>query len=154
MNVDLISQWRADIVGEWVEHFKGVDLLFLEPVTGRGPWTMSLRADGTATTNGGSSSDPAAEPPFPETWELSDDRILTLAVPIPPMPEYGMPAWSRERQSYDVLALTDLSLTLSDRRFDGETVTVWRRVNADEHFRRKAAQLLDFAAARNRAGSA
>jgi hypothetical protein len=38
------------------------------------------------------------------------------------------------------LAVTDLSLTLSDRRFDGEMVTVWRRVNREEYDHRKAAE--------------
>ena len=56
------------------------------------------------------------------------------------MPEYEMPDWDRERMRFDVLAVTDLSLTLSDRRSDGETVTVWRRVNCEEYNRRKVAE--------------
>jgi hypothetical protein len=39
---------------------------------------------------------------------------------------------------YDVLAITDLSLALSDRRFDGEMVIVLRRVNRAEHDQQQA----------------
>jgi hypothetical protein len=56
------------------------------------------------------------------------------------MPEYGMPDWSRDRMRYHVLAVTGLSLTLSDRLFDGEMVTVWRRVNREEYGRSQAAE--------------
>jgi hypothetical protein len=140
---ELIAQWQEDIVGDWLEELTGVDLLFLRPITGRVPSAISLRADGTAATRAGTAAEHAVpshpEAPFPETWELSEDRVLSLVVPIPPMPQYGMPDWTRERMRYDVLAITDLSLTLSDRRCDGETVTVWRRVNHEEYNRRKAA---------------
>jgi hypothetical protein len=139
----LLAQWQENIVGDWLEALSGVDLLYLQPVTGRAPLAICLRADGTAATRadpGGEHAVPSwPDAPFPETWTLSEDRVLTLLLPVPPMPEYEMPDWSRERMRFDVLAVTDLSLTLSDRRFDGEMVTVWRRVNPEEYFRRKAA---------------
>ncbi len=141
---DLVAQWQEDIVGDWLEELTGVDFLCLQPITGRVPSAISLRADGTAATRAGTAGEQAVpsrpEAPFPETWELSEDRVLSLVLPIPPMPEYEMPDWTRERMRYDVLAVTDLSLTLSDRRFDGEMVTVWRRVNREEYDRRKAAE--------------
>jgi len=78
--------------------------------------------------------------PFPTRWELSGDRVLSVWLPVAPMPEHEMPDWSREQVCYDVLAVTDLSLALSDRRFDGEHVIVLRRGNPEEHNRRKAAE--------------
>jgi hypothetical protein len=107
---------------------------------------MSLLADGTALTCAGTGGVHAVaarpEAPFPETWELSADRVLTLVVPIRPMPEYDMPDWGRERSRLDVLAVTDLSLALSDRRSDGELVTVWKRVNREAYDRRRADEYL------------
>ncbi len=127
-----VAQWRASIVGDWLEELSGVDLLYLQPVTGRPPLGMSLHADGTAATRAGPGGVHAVaswpDAPFPETWELSDDRVLSLVIPTPPAPKYGMSDWGRERMRYDVLAVTDLSLALSDRRFDGEMVIVLRRV--------------------------
>jgi hypothetical protein len=133
----LVAQWRASIVGDWLEELSGVDLLYLQPVAGRPPLVMTLRADGTAATRAGTGGIHAVaswpEAPFPETWELSNDRVLSLVIPTLPAPKYGMPDWGRERMRYDVLAVTDLSLALSDRRFDGEMVVVLRRVNRGEH---------------------
>ncbi len=140
----VLAQWQENIVGDWLEALSGVDLLCLQLVTGRAPLAIRLRADGTAATRAGTASEHAVpswpEAPFPETWDLSEDRVLTLVLPVPPMPEYEMPDWTHERMRFDVLAVTDLSLTLSDRRFGGEMVTVWRRVNPEEYNRRKAAE--------------
>ena len=140
----LLARWQQEIVGDWLEELSGVDLLYLQPITGRAPAAISLRADGTAATLAGTGGIHAVlsrpEAPFPDTWELSEDRVLSLVVPIPPMPEYGMPDWSRDRMRYHVLAVTGLSLTLSDRLFDGEMVTVWRRVNREEYGRSQAAE--------------
>jgi hypothetical protein len=145
VNANLLAQWKKDLVGDWVQELAGTDLLYLQPVQGQ-TCQMTLRADGTAASRAGSADEPAVpsrpEAPFPETWELSEDRVLSFVFPIPPMPEYEMPDWGRERMQYDVLNVTDLSLALSDRRFDGELVTVWRRVNREEHNRRKAAEYL------------
>src|SRR5262245_5933000 len=108
----LLARWQANIVGDWLEALSGVDLLCLQPVTGRAPLAMSLRADGTAAIRAGTAGEHAVpcwpEAPFPETWELSEDLVLSLAVPIPPRPEYEMPDWGRERWRFDVLAVTDL----------------------------------------------
>jgi hypothetical protein len=142
MKKSFLQQWREDIVGEWQQELSGVDLLYLQPVT-IGRVTLTLGADGTSSSksdrDAGRPRSPRPEPPFPETWELSDDRVLTFVVPRAPMPEYEMPDWGRERHCFDVLAVTDLSLTLSDRRFDGESVTVWRRVDCEAFMRRKYA---------------
>ena len=141
---DLVVKWRQDIVGDWLEELSGVDVLYLKAVTGRSPSAISLFADGTAASLAGTSGQHAVparpEAPFPETWELSDERVLSFMSPMPPMPKYGMPDWTRERMNYDVLSVTDATLTLSDRRFGGEMVTVWRRVNSEEYQRRKAAE--------------
>ena len=105
---------------------------------------MKLRSDGTADyhfmTPNLPDLPPEPSPPFPERWELSDDRVLSIWVPIAPMPKYDMPEWTQEQTCYDVLAVTDLSLALSNRRFDGEEVIVLKRVNWDEYVRRKAAE--------------
>jgi len=74
---------------------------------------------------------------FPTRWALSDDRVLSLWLPIAPMPEYDMPEWSREEVSFDVFSVTDGSLALSNRRFDREDVMVFRRVDREEFALRK-----------------
>jgi hypothetical protein len=147
---NLVAKWREDIVGDWLEELEGTDPLNLQPVTSRTPKAMSLLADGTAVLRAETDVDIAPsfpEAPFLETWELSEDRVLSLWVPIAPMPEYDLPDWSRDSLRYDVLDVTDLSLTLCDRRFDGETVKVWRRINREDYNRRKAeeyGQISDF----------
>lgn len=138
---DLLGQWRRDIVGDWRTELTGTDLLSLKPVAERFRLEIMLRADGTAfwryPQDSPSEARGRAAPPFPETWELAEDRVLTILIPIAPMPEYDLPDWSREAVRYDVLAVTDVSLGLSDRRFDGENVIVLRRVNAEEYERRQ-----------------
>jgi hypothetical protein len=144
MRKELLAQWREDIVGEWQAELAGVDLLYLEPVGTRFAFRLVLQEDGTAdwdfTIPNASPMAPQPTPPFPTRWELSDDRILSIWLPIAPMPDYDMPDWSRQQISYDVLMVADLSLTLSNRRFDGEDVIVLRRVNYEEYNRRKAAE--------------
>jgi hypothetical protein len=141
---ELLVQWREDLVGAWRAELAGVDLLALKPVTGRFDMRLVLRQDGTADWNFTIPNPPAIPPqptpPFPPRWELSDDRILSIWIPIAPMPYCEMPDWSREELSYEVLSVTDMSLALSKGGFDGEEVTVLRRVNYDEHIRRKAAE--------------
>ena len=51
-----------------------------------------------------------------------------------------MPDRSREQLCYDVLLVSGLSLSLSNRRFDGENIIVLRRVNRDDYICRKAAE--------------
>jgi hypothetical protein len=141
MMKNLIAQWRGDIVGDWRTELTGTDLLCLGPVEERFRLEVTLRADGTAfwryPQDSSSDASGRAAPPFPQTWELDEDRVLTILIPIPPMPEYELPDWSQDAVRYDVLAVTDISLGLSDRRFDGEKVIVLRRVNAEEYERRK-----------------
>jgi hypothetical protein len=137
---DLLARWRADIVGDWRAALEGVDLLLLEPVADRSALRLVFRPDGTAEY-GSPAPDPTEPvPPFPPRWELSDDRVLSVWLPVAPMPAYGLPDWSREQVCYDVLAITDLSLAVSNRRFDGEQVVVLRRADAEEYTRRKAAE--------------
>jgi hypothetical protein len=109
---------------------------------------LNFRADGTADFK---ISLPNAQPgpaepaaPFPITWELSDDRVLSVWFPIQPMPEYEMPDWTRDALHYDVLAVSAVSLTISDRRFDGEEVTVLRRVNDEEYRKRELDEIGSF----------
>jgi hypothetical protein len=144
MRKGLLAQWREDIVGAWQAELAGVDLLYLEPVSNRFDLRLVLREDGTAdyqfTIPNPPAIPPQPTPPFPIRWELSDDRILSIWLPISPMPHYDMPDWSREQICYDVLLVADLSLAVSNRRFDGEDVIVLRRVNQEEYTRRKAAE--------------
>lgn len=132
MQTNLVAQWRSNIVGTLRSELAGVDLLYLEPSQGRFALELVLLRDGTAGYEFTIPNPPVMprepDPPFSITWELSDDRVLSVWLPIAPMPEYDMPDWSREEIPYDVLAVTDLSLTLSNRRFDGEDVIVLRRV--------------------------
>ena len=136
MRKDLITQWREDIVGSWRSELAGVDLLYLEQSAGRFTLELALLPDGTAGYKFTIRNSPAlpheADPPFPITWELSEDRVLSVWLPIPPLPEYEMPDWSREQVAYDVLAVNDMSLALSNRRFDGEDVIVLRRIEREK----------------------
>jgi hypothetical protein len=144
MPKELLDQWRDDIVGDWRSELAGVDLIDLEPSAGRFTLDLAFRADGTAVYDLTIPNPPAMpqepSPPFAITWELSDDRVLSVWLPIAPMPQYEMHEWSRDRVSYDVLAVTDQSLALSNRRFDREVVIVLRRVNRVEYDRRRAAE--------------
>jgi hypothetical protein len=134
-----IVEWRADIVGEWREESRASDLFDLEPVRDDdGRHTLVLRADGTADyTVEAPDSPPAPTPPFPTRWELSDDRVLSIWLPIAPMPEIDMPEWSGEEVSFDILSVTDWSLALTNRRFDREDVMVFRRVDREQFTLRK-----------------
>lgn len=120
----------------------GSDLLYLKPTADQFRLEISLRADGTASWKfrlpGSPEAGEADRIPLPTTWEVSPDRMLSIWVPIPPMPEYEMPDWSREEICYDILAVSGISLALSNRRFDGEDVIVLRRVEAEGHQRRQA----------------
>jgi hypothetical protein len=121
------------LIGEWQAELIGVDLLYLEPAAGKFDMRLTLHADGTASCCAGLlESSVEMQPPiplFPTTWDLSSEQVLSIWEPVPPMPKYGMPDWSRNQIRYDVLSVTDLSLTISDRRFDGEHVIVFRRVD-------------------------
>jgi hypothetical protein len=131
-------------VGDWQCELAGVDLLYLQPAAGPFLKRLTLQADGTAhlTPTGAPvpGAPPPPVPPFPTTWELSPDRVLSLLIPVPPMPEYEIPDWTKEALRYAVLAVTDLSLALSDRPFDGETIFVLRRINREEYDHRRAAE--------------
>lgn len=90
----------------------GVDLLYLKPVASRFGLRLVLREEGTAdyqfTTPNPPTVLPQPTPPFPIRWELSDERILSIWLPIAPMPKYDMPDWSREQICYDVFSVADL----------------------------------------------
>jgi hypothetical protein len=141
---DLLTQWRKDIIGDWKSELFGTDLLTLAPSVARFRFTLKLRVDGTAdynfTTPNSAAMPPQPTPPFPIQWELDDDRVLCILTPIAPMPAYGMLDWSQEPMCYDVLSVTEVSLSIGNRRFDGEDVIVLRRINCDEFNRRKAAE--------------
>jgi antitoxin ParD1/3/4 len=136
-----MAVWRADIVGEWREELTGSDLLDLKPVGDDYRRTLVLRADGTADYDVAAPDSPPRPPeptpPFPTRLALSDDRVLSIWLPIAPMPEYDMPDWSREEVCFDVLSVMDWSLALSNRRFDYEDVMVLRRVDCEEFNLRK-----------------
>jgi hypothetical protein len=103
----------------------------LNPVEPRFIKEIALRADGTADLRRLSPERirPASntEPPFPITWETSREGRLTIYLPIAPMPEYEIMDWIQEAKRYDVLSISSDTLTLSDRAYDGELITVFRR---------------------------
>jgi hypothetical protein len=66
--------------------------------------------------------------PFPETWEVRQPGTISVWIPCPPMPDYGMDEWTREEKRYAILEMTPDTLTLSNRPYDGESVIVYRRV--------------------------
>lgn len=138
----LKARVKDDLAGDWRSELSGVDLLYLEPTIARYNLEISLLADGTASWKfrlpGSRETERPERAPFPTTWDVSPDRVLLIWLPIPPMPEYEMPAWSREEICYDILAVSDISLALSNRRFDGEEVIVLRRVDAGAFERRRA----------------
>jgi hypothetical protein len=142
---DLLAKWREDIVGEWQAEFAGTDLLYLQPVAGRYCMRLAFRADKTADFKFSLPNAPTPAPtssgPFPITWTLADDRVLSIWLPVPPMPDPDCkePDWTREEVCYDVLAVTGPSLTISNRRFDGEEIIVLRRVN-DQEYRKRQSQ--------------
>jgi hypothetical protein len=134
----------VELVGEWREELRGTDLLSLEPAPpGGARLELTLRADGTALWGYARPGEATAkEPPgapFPQKWELSADRVLTVWVPVPPNldPEYEMSDWTWEAFRYDVMTVSTVSLGLSDRPYDGESVIVLRRVNTEGYDRRK-----------------
>lgn len=140
-----IATWRQNIAGEWQAGLRGADLLELRPADRNG--VLHLRPDGTWESH---DSRPAIErspelvAPFEATWELSDQRILSLWTPVAPMPEYDMPEWSREEKQYFVLSVSDASLGLAD----SHQVVVYRRIDCEEYDRRRAdeyGQMLDWA---------
>ena len=141
MHDDLVVTWRNDIVGEWQTELTGVDLLYLEAIQSEFAFRLVLRQDGSADLGSLNPPPPSRPvPPFPTTWDLSDKRVLSIWEPIAPMPEYEMPDWSREQTCFDVLSVAELSLALSNRRFDNESIYVLRRVDQKEFWRRKAAE--------------
>ncbi len=144
MQKELIDHWRRDIVDDWRSELAGPDLLCLQPSAAQFTFALSLRADGTAAYDFivPNYRAPTIEltPPFPVRWKLSDDRVLSISLPIAPMPEYGQPDWFTEENCYDVLSVTDRSLAISDRRFDGEQLIVLRRVDVEAYWRRKWGQ--------------
>jgi hypothetical protein len=133
MSGDSIDRWRAALVGEWEPALTGPSLLFLRrarPPRAR----LILRADRTADWP--CFRPPGAPPlppaPFPTTWRLSDDRVLTIVRPVPPMPEYGAPDWARSEEDYRVLEAGGRTLGLTK----GDVFMVFRRVPDEEHNRR------------------
>jgi hypothetical protein len=123
---------RACVVGEWEPALCGPSLLHLRRA-GRPRTRLILRRDGTADwpSHRPSGSPPLPADPFPTTWRLSDGWVLTIARPVPPMPEYGMPDWSREEEDFRVLEAGDNVLCLAR----GDVFTVYRRVHDEEYDR-------------------
>ncbi len=114
--------------GIWRSILSGTDEGSLTPVETRFVQEIELRGNGTADWRYLSNEFQPEEPaPIPTTWTLENDAVLVLWIPVPPMPEYGMESWDREELRYDVLEVTKTRLTLSDRPYDGEFITVFER---------------------------
>jgi hypothetical protein len=123
---------RASVVGEWEPALSGPSLLHLRRA--RRPRTrLILRRDGTADWPGHRppGSPPLPPAPFPMAWRLSDDWVLTIVRPVPPMPWYDMPDWSREEEDFRVLESEGDVLCLAC----GDVYTVFRRVHDEEYER-------------------
>jgi hypothetical protein len=136
---------RPILVGKWRSELQGTDLAKLEPVDEPFIQVIALNQDGTAewdfvgaqtqANNGGHAS---SGPPFPITWDLSYEiqqhsltdlpAVLSVYVPVAPLPEYDLPDWSQDAKRWHVIEVTEDRLVLSDRAFDGEFITVFRRV--------------------------
>lgn len=65
------------------------------------------------------------------TWQLSDNWVLTIATPVPPMPEYDQPDWFRDKEDFRVLEASTYTLALTR----GDLFTVFRRVRVEEYLR-------------------
>ena len=130
MSGDAVERWRAAVVGEWEPARTGPSLLHLRPA--RPPRTrLVLRADGTADWP---CSRPAGAPPlppapFPTAWRLTNDRVLTIVRPVPPMPQYGVPDWAREEEDFRVLEAGGNTLGLAR----GDVFMVFRRARGEEY---------------------
>lgn len=130
---DLVVQWRKGIVGDWLTVSFGPSLLDQEPVKPKSQYTIRYQADGTVLSRLGETGDFLGRPgaPFPETWEITDDRILWHRIPLPPIPEpqYEQPDWYYDSVFEDVLTIDDHCMALSNLRFDGEFITLYKRVS-------------------------
>jgi hypothetical protein len=134
-----VAEWRRELVDDWHPERAGVDLLYLESAVGRYGTPLTIRADGTWDWPvAGPIREPQPPGPIRPTWELSDNRVLSLWTPVAPMPAYGIEDWTREEKQYLVLAVTGLSLALAD----SHGTIVFRRVNHEAHARRQASEYL------------
>jgi hypothetical protein len=129
MSGDAVERWRAAVVGEWEPALTGPTLLQLRRP--RPPRTrLVLRAGGTADwpcfRPPGSPTLPPA--PFPTAWRLSDDRVLTIIRPVPPMPEYSVSDWARAEEDFRVLEAGGDTLGLAR----GDVFMIFRRVRDEE----------------------
>ena len=130
--VNLQAPRDPALIGIWRSWLDATQLDAPTPVEPRFVQEIALRAEGTADwrflAHEGDSLTPETEPPFPTTWETEPEGRLAIYLPIAPMPEYEMMDWTREAVRYDVLSITPDTLTLSDRRYDGESITVFQRM--------------------------
>jgi hypothetical protein len=62
------------------------------------------------------------------TWEMPEDDVLCLWVPIAPMPDVDMHEWTTDAIYYAVLAVGEATMTLSTRPYDGEAIIRFRRM--------------------------
>jgi hypothetical protein len=129
--INLQAPLEPALVGCWRSCLNGTGLDKLTSVEPRSMLEIVLDAEGTAEWRWPKPQNELPvhepEPPFPTTWETSPDGTLTIYLPIAPMPEYEIMDWIREAVRYDVLSITPDTLTLSNRRYDGESITVYRR---------------------------
>ncbi|SIO03624.1 hypothetical protein SAMN05444166_2140 [Singulisphaera sp. GP187] len=125
------------LTGIWRSEVSGTDLTDLSPVEPRFMEEIILRGDGTADLRWLSPELKSlacnSDAPFPIIWETSSDGMLSIYLPIAPMPEYEIVDWIQDAIRYDVLSIMPEAMTLSDRRYDGESITVFRRQNKSTH---------------------
>ncbi|MBN9523903.1 hypothetical protein J0H58_36235 [bacterium] len=121
------SRLRASVVGEWEPVLIGPTLRHLQRPHRAARARLILRDDGTA--DDGVPVHPSA--PFPRTWQLSDGWVLTIATPVPPMPEYDQPDWVRDTEDFRVLEASGDTLAWTR----GDLFTVFRRVRDEEYER-------------------
>ena len=119
------------LIGTWRSELAGTDPADLTPIEPQFLEEMTLRSDGTALLRRISPQSEALQyktpPPFPMTWENNEKGMLVIYVPVQPMPEYGIFDWIQGARRRDVLSVSQDTLMLSDRSYDGELITTYRR---------------------------
>jgi hypothetical protein len=131
LTFDLQEPFEPSLVGTWLSTEEGTEVNSLRPIKPRFAFVMTLRADGSAEYRNVSSEwdhlEAATPPQLPTTWEVTKTGLLTISIPIAPMPEYEIFDWIYEAMRYDIIKIEPNSIILSNRACDGESTILLRR---------------------------